>query len=123
MANLQTLNTLETVVRARMNLTNMSTVSTADMQTFIKSSAAQLYETLANRHRDFFSTSYVINLDAGISLYALPGDFRSCAEVYLLVGTAPNLQRLLLRQFNGAQYQNQQPTYFPQQPAMYRIRG
>lgn len=125
MANQATIASLETIVRSRLNLTNMATVSSVEMRQFIRSALAQFYELIANRHRDYFVVPYKFSFAANKDTYPLPMDFRSAAEMFVTFGTAPNLQRMPLQQFTLNQYQTRSVSTLlaPAWPTMYRIMG
>lgn len=125
MANQATVSSLETIVRARLNLSNMNTVSSAEVRTFVRSALAQFYELIANRHRDYFVQPYKFSFATNQDVYPLPADFRSAAQIFVTFGTAPNLQRMPLQQFTLDKYQTRSVSSLlaPAWPTMYRIMG
>lgn len=125
MANQATINTLVPVVRARLAQANTATISDADVKTFLRSSCAQLYEIIANRHRDYYVTPYKFSFATNQDRYPLPADFRSAVQVFVTFGNPPNVQRLPLEQFTLNRYQTRtlSSLLMPQWPTMYRIMG
>lgn len=125
MANQATVNSLVTIVRSRLNLTNMNTITDAELKLYIRSSLSSLYELIANRHRDYYVQCFKFSFAANVDCYPLPADFRSAIQVFVTFGTAPTVQRLALEQFTMNRYQSQTSASYlaPQWPTMYRIMG
>lgn len=124
MANLATINTLETIIRARLNLTNLATVSSADMKLFIHSALNTLYEKIINKHRDYYVIPFKFSLVANQDQYPLPADFHTDICVWLMYGTAPYEQRQVLEQFTINRYHNLALTINTAQwPVLYRLMG
>lgn len=123
--NQASINSLTTLVRSRLNLTNLNTITDAEIKTFVRSSMAQLYEIICNKHRDYYVSIQKLSLAANVDKYPLPSDFRTVVQVYLTSGNAPNLVRVPLRQFNLNEFQNLPPNLYlsPQWPSMYRVMG
>lgn len=125
MANSSTVNTLVPLIRARLNLTSLTTISDAEIRLFVKSSLASLYEKIANVHRDFYAKVQIYSFAANTDSYPLPADFRSAIETFVVFGTLPNVQRLPLDRFTMARYQSKSlyTSLSSQWPTMYRIMG
>jgi hypothetical protein len=125
MANAATVNSLVPIIRSRLNITNLNTITDAEIKVFIRSSMASLYEKIANKHRDYYVIPWRLSLAANQDKYALPTDFRSAVQVFATFGTGNNLQRLPLDQFTLNKYQTQSVSSLiaPQWPTMYRIMG
>lgn len=125
MANRATVNSLEAIVRARLNLTNMATISSADLKLFIRSSLAAMYELIANRHRDYYVIPFQFSLETDQSGYPLPQDFRSHTELLLTSGSTPNKSYTPLtqaqspRDFRDVAFSIASPAW----PSKYRIVG
>lgn len=125
MANSATIASLEVIIRARLNLTNVNTITSAEVRTFIRSSLASLYELICNRHKDYYVTPFRFSFATNVDRYPLPTDFRSCVQVFITFGSSPNIQRLPLECFTLNRYQTSNASTYlnPQWPTMYRIMG
>lgn len=122
--NQASVNTIVPLVRSRLNLTNLNTISDAEIKVFIRSSMAQLYEIICNRHKDYYISIYSLTMLANQGKYPLPSDFRSSSQLYLLSGSAPNIRRSPMREFTTEEYQTLTSyTYLCDKPVMYRIMG
>lgn len=104
MANQSTINSLIPLVRARMNLTSMNTISDDEIKLFIQSSMAQLYETLCNRHKDYYARPYVFGIQSNSHIYPLPENFRSDVQVWARCGTVPQVRRVPMATFTWEEY-------------------
>lgn len=124
MANKASVNSLEAIIRARLNLTNLATISSADLKLFIRSSLAALYELIANRHRDYYVITFTFSLQAHQDAYPLPADFRSHTEVLLTSGSVPNKSYTPLMQAQSPRdFRDATLISMPAWPAKYRIVG
>lgn len=124
MSNSATLTSLTAIVRAKLNMTNMLTITDTDIQTFLQDSLSTLYELLVSTWQDWYVINTQLSLIANQEGYTLPTNFRAEAAVYLIFqpGTT-SVQRQQLRPFQMNQFANTSPGFLtqPQWPIMYRI--
>lgn len=121
-----TVNSIVSLVRARLNITSVNTVSDADLQSFVLSAHSQLYEKLVSRWKDYYLTGRAImDLAANTETYPLPADFRANAQVFMRFGTGTNLRRIPLQSCTLSQLSNFPAVYTaaPQWPIRYYLTG
>ena len=128
MTNQATLNTLTQSVRRRLNLTNMNTISDAEIKEFLKDSLGALHEILVSRWRDYYVRKATISFAMNQEEYLLPDNFRAMTAVYLTYGQSQAIgqqQRLQMSQFNMNQFASWGPDFFVSNPwpVMYRVMG
>lgn len=121
-----TVNSIVALVRSRLNITSVNTISDVEIQNFILSSHAQLYEKIVSRWKNYYLTGrYVMDLKSLQETYALPADFRANAQVFMRFGTGVNLIRKPLEPINLSELSNRAPIYAiqPQWPVRYFLAG
>ncbi len=124
MANSASVNSLEAIIRARLNLTNLNTISSPEMKLFIRSSLSALYELIANRHRDYYVVPFVFSLAADQSAYSLPANFRSHTELLLTSGSGTSKTYYPLTQAQSPRdFREASTAVNPAWPTKYRIVG
>lgn len=124
--NSATINSLTTLVRARLRLANMNTVSDTDIKSFLRSSLSSLREKLVSKWRDYYvAPPTYIALVANQETYALPEDFRAEHTVFLVYGSGPNKIRTELQPFAMNKFQSYLDATMiqPVWPLAFRIIG
>ena len=100
MANATTINLLVRRIRQRADQINSVTFDDAtELKLWIRGSLSQLYEILADRWNDFYVVNRPMSLAAGAMAYALPSDFRTLHDVFVVGGLGATRTRL--PQFNA----------------------
>ncbi len=124
MANSASVNSLEAVVRVMLNLSNLATISSADLKLLIRGSLASMYELIANRHRDYYVVPYPFSLAADQAAYPLPANFRSHTEVMLTSGSGTTKSYTPLTQAQSPRdFRDVTLIASPPWPMKYRIVG
>lgn len=126
MARTVTLLELRTQARQRADMENTQYVSDAEVNSYINSSIAELYDLLVQAFEDYYISSATITLVAGTDVYTLPNDFYKVLGVDL--DTSTNFQNsITLRAYNFAE-RNRNSFYGQVQSAQitdlqYHIQG
>src|SRR6185369_115459 len=100
MARTSTLLSLSTQARQRADMVNSSFITDAELNSYINSSYAELYDLLTSCFEDYYVTSGNISLVQGQDTYTLPADFYKLLGVDLVVDSQGNAVTLHAFQFS-----------------------
>ena len=74
MATLKTLGQLRTLCRERADMENSNFISDSELNSYINSSCAELYDLIVGQHDDYYVTSATLTISSGNTV-SLPSDF------------------------------------------------